>query len=71
MVTSSLSRSFDRSKLILTKFIRYLESIYLESIYLELHLKLYIFKITTSKIKRGCVMFVYALFFYDSLKQGS
>lgn len=71
MVTRSLSRSSDRSKLILTKFTSYMESIYLESIYLELRFKFHLFRIIISKIKIGCVMFVNVLASYNSLEQGS
>lgn len=72
MVTSSLYRSFDRSKLLNLNnlFFKKINILFLEVKYLEFqlkefHLNCYIFRICVSKIKIGYVMFTGFLFFYN------
>jgi hypothetical protein len=64
MATSSLYRSFDRSKLLdlNNPFFKKINILFLEVKYLEFqkqdfHLNFYIFRIYISKIKKGYVMF--------------
>lgn len=77
MVTHSLSRSFDRCKLLNlnSPFFKKIKILYLEVKYHEFQLKefiqtFYLYRIRVSKIKIGYVMFSSFLFFSNPQMQG-